>query len=165
MEIVIAGKRCRVNNLRAFDKLKVFLISHPIPDQASESDVRKELLVFVENILSANEWVLYDGNTVWNVKRLIKQFKTFIRHYDYEHFTDYLYKFFSLQCGSIAHYNKEGWLSTYPTLEDLKEFFKGNEYGNVVADYPPAWHYDARRAAGQMSTLLLGMGTHSYPRY
>ncbi len=167
MEITIAEKKCRASNQSAFTKLEDYLEGNPIPDHTSEPDVRKVLLPFVEAKLGPGEWILYDGNSIWDVKRLIKQFKTFVKYYDYEHFTKYLYEFFHLQCGSIAHYNKAGWFQTYPTLEDLKEFFGSNEYGTAVENNPPSWHYDARQATGQMATILFGKasGTHQYPKY
>lgn len=166
MEITIAEKKCRVSNASVLKKLETFLQHNPIPDHASEPAVRKALLPFVECSLKPDEWILYDGNSVWDVKRLVKQFKTFVKFYDYEHFTKYLYEFFSLQCGSIAHYNKAGWFGTYPDKDSLIQFFKKNEYGQPVDDYPPEWHYDARLAASQMSQHLLGMKyRHSYPKY
>ena len=157
MEITIAEKQCRASSQSAYKKLEDYLSGNRIPDHASEPDVRKVLLPFVEQKLSPNEWILYDGNSVWDVKRLVRQFKTFVKYYDYEHFTKYLYEFFHLQCGSFAHYNKSGWLSTYPDLESFKEFWKNNEYGSSVKDYPPAWHYDARRATQLMTTELFGL--------
>jgi len=167
MEIIIAKKKCRASNQATFNKLKSFIENNRIPDDTNESQVRKALLPFVEQNLGPNDWILYDGNTVWDVKRLIKQFKTFIRFYDYDHFAKYLYEFFHLQCGSIAHYNKAGWLSTYPTLDDLKGFFKKNEYGNIVQFNPPDWHYDARLAVELMANELFGStsGRPDYPRY
>jgi len=166
MEITIAGKQCRASNQRAFTKLESFVENNYVPDDASELSVREVLLPFVEGQLGPSEWILYDGNSVWDVKRLMKQFKTFVKYYDYEHFTKYLYEFFSLQCGSIAHYNKMGWFQTYPDLISLKEFFKANEYGQAVKDYPPSWHWDAQLAVDQMSTVLFGLDTRArYPRY
>lgn len=168
MEIIIAEKKCRANNQATFNKLKSFIENHRIQDHASEPQVREALLPFVEQNLSPSDWILYDGNTVWDVNRLHRQFRTFITHYDYDHFTKYLYEFFSLQCGSIAHYNKAGWLSTYPTLDDLKLFFEKNEYGKPVEDYPPSWHYDARLATRLMSEALAEgpkVYRYSYPRY
>lgn len=167
MEIIIAEKKCRANNQATFNKLKSFIENNRIPDHASEPQVRKALLPFVEQNLGPSDWILYDGNTVWDVKRLMKQFKTFVKYYDYDHFTKYLYEFFHLQCGSIAHYNKAGWLSTYPTLDDLKEFFKKNEYGSTVQFSPPDWHYDARLATELMATELFGATSsrQAYPHY
>jgi hypothetical protein len=48
--------------------------------------------------------------------------------------TDYLYHWLSLQAGSIAHYNKLGWIDVYPTVDHLKQFFLKNEYGHRVKD-------------------------------
>lgn len=167
MEITIAEKKCRASNQSVFKKLEQFLENNRIPDHVSEPAVRKALLPFVQSKLGPSEWILYDGNSVWDVNRLMKQFKTFVKYYDYEHFTKYLYEFFHLQCGSIAHYNKMGWFQTYPTREDLKEFFKSNEYGSAVRNNPPSWHYDARKATELMTTVLLGgtSGKHQYPKY
>ena len=166
MEIIIANKTCRTNNQISYNKLKMFLEDNVIADDNSEYDVRMILLPFVEQQLSSNEWILYDGNLVWDVKRLTKQFKTFVKYYDYKHFSKYLYEFFHLQCGSIAHYNKVGWLGTYSDMALLKEFFKSNEYGQEVRTYPPDWHYDAQKAAEAMHAILFGPGKKvPYPHY
>jgi len=154
MKIIIANKQCRASDQNVFLKLEAFLKSNSIAQNANEVTVRKALIPFVQEELKSNEWILYDGNSVWDVKRLIRQFKTLVKSYTYEHFTEYLYDFFSLQCGSIAHYNKVGWFGTYPDLYILKEFFKANEYGKKVKNYPPSWHYDAQQAVDQMSTIL-----------
>lgn len=168
MEIIIAGKKCRANNQASFDKLKKFLTDKHLEyiPHMQEADVRRRLLSFVEEELSPNEWILYDGNSIWDVKRLMKQFKVFVKHYDYEHFTKYLYEFFSLQCGSIAHFNKSGWFATYPDLASLKRFFKSNEYGQSVWSYPPDWHYDACKATEAMHAVLFGIGDRvPYPQF
>lgn len=158
MEIIIGGKKCRANNQLTYDKLERFLEANPMPYQYGERETREKLLPFVEQQFNPNEWILYDGNSVWDVKRLMKQFKTFVKYYDYEHFSKYLYEFFHLQCGSIAHYNKAGWLGTYPDLESLERFFKSNEYGQQVRVYPPHWHYDALKATEAMHSILFGVG-------
>lgn len=166
MEIYIGEKLCRANNQSAYNKLEVFLNSNVIPDNASEYDVRTALLPFVEKELTSNERILYDGNSIWNVARLIKQFKIFVKHYDYEYFPRYLYEFFHLQCGSIAHYNKAGWFMTYSDLSSLEGFFKSNEYRQSVWSYPPDWHYDARKATEAMHAILFGSGDRMpYPQY
>ena len=59
--------------------------------------------------------------------------------------TDYLYKFFSLSCGSIAHYDRYGWIACYPTLHDLRQFFRRNEFGERVLTHLPIWKTDAQR--------------------
>ena len=165
MEITIAEKKCRASNMHAMKKLEDYLVDNYIPDHTSEPEVRRALLPFVEEKLSSTEWILYDGNTIWDVKRLMKQFKTFVKYYDYEHFPNYLYEFFSMQCGSIAHYNKMGWFQTYPDIYALKEFFKANEYGQEVRTYPPDWHYDARQATDAMHGILFPDYKSDYPKY
>lgn len=165
MEIMIAEKICRASNASAYKKLQAFIDAHRISDDASEPQVRKALLPLVQDKLGPDEWILFDGNSVWDVKRLTKQFKTFIKFYDYEHFPKYLYEFFHLQCGSIAHYNKAGWFGQYPDLDSLKAFMLHNEYGERVKDYPPEWHYDARLATDAFDEILFGQGYANYPKY
>lgn len=154
MEIYIGKKRCRSNNQSTHKKLEEFIKNNPISEDSNEYDVRMMLLPFVENILKSNEQILYDGNSIWDVKRLIRHFKIFVKFYDYNHFPEYLYKFFHLQCGSIAHYNKAGWLETYPDLSALKNFFKSNEYSRPIKSYPPSCHYDAWKAVKIMDVIL-----------
>lgn len=154
MEITIAGKQCRANSQSCYDKLEMFFESCPITDDCREYDVRAILLPFVEQELSLKEWILYDGNSVWNVERLVKQFKILLKNYDDKHFYKYLYDFFSMQCGSIAHYNKNGWFNAYSTRDSLKEFFKSNEFGVPVKKNPPNWHYDALKATVIMDEIL-----------
>ncbi len=78
--------------------------------------------------------IVYKGNVVWNEKRLLNDFNKILKN-GMESMTDYMYKFLSLETGSIAHYDKAGWISTYPTLEDLFEYFMKNEFGNEVVGY------------------------------
>lgn len=49
--------------------------------------------------------------------------------------SQYFYEFLRLCCGSIAHFNIHGWVTEYPTVEDLKKFFERNEYGCRVLTY------------------------------
>ena len=85
--------------------------------------------------------ILYDGNTVWSKKRVLKDIKR-VKKNGMKSMTKYLYKFLSLACGSIAHYNINGWIDYYPTFEDLKSFFKRNEFGYRVLNYIPIWKAD-----------------------
>ncbi len=59
--------------------------------------------------------VLFDGNSVWSKKRILRDIKR-IKKNGMKSLTNYLYKFLSLSCGSIAHYNKYGWIACYPGL-------------------------------------------------
>jgi hypothetical protein len=68
--------------------------------------------------------------------------------------SDYFYHFLSLSCGSIAHYNKQGWVTEYPTLDDLKAFFKKNEFGLRVLNNIPDWKTDAKRVVVAIEAQL-----------
>jgi len=102
--------------------------------------------------------ILYCGNTVWSRKQIIRNLKRIIKAgtlYDPKRLSyvpigsmlrmpvvgktilsKYFYKFLHLECGSIAHYNIQGWVTHYPTLEDLKQFFrkKGVRFNSMVGD-------------------------------
>jgi hypothetical protein len=67
---------------------------------------------------------------------------------------DYFYDFLVQVCGSNPHYNKAGWIGIYPTLEDLKRFFRENEQGVPVSKYIPAWKTDAERIVKDIETKL-----------
>jgi hypothetical protein len=86
--------------------------------------------------------ILFDGNSVWSKKKIMRDIKKIKKH-GMQKLTDYLYKFLSLSCGSIAHYNKWGWIACYPTLQDLRNFFRRNEFGERVLSHIPHWKTDA----------------------
>jgi len=109
--------------------------------------------------------ILYDGNTVWSYDRIIRDFKGALKSKpspvteygsgDYD-MTDYLYKFLSLECGSIAHYNKYGWIGTYPTTAELCGFAKRNEFGEDIMSYQPTWASDRQRISKDILNLCAG---------
>ena len=85
--------------------------------------------------------ILYDGNTVWSKKKILKGIKK-VKKNGMKSMTKYLYQFLTLSCGSIAHYNMFGWIEEYPTIEDLKSFFMRNEFGHRVLNHIPNWNTD-----------------------
>jgi len=113
--------------------------------------------------------ILYDGNTVWSYDRVIRDFRRALNSaprqlaqpaalvwpghpYNYASsgeygLTNYLYNFLSLECGSIAHFNKDGWIGTYPTKNDLRQFCKHNEFGQDILRHQPSWASDGQRIA------------------
>jgi len=97
--------------------------------------------------------ISYNGNTVWNREKLIRDFNKILKH-GMESLSDYLYEFFHLSCGSIAHYDKNGWIATYPTLASLRKFFERNEYGQSVVAHMPSWKADAIEIAKEINELL-----------
>lgn len=103
--------------------------------------------------------ILYAGNSVYSFDRVIKDFKRALNskpckmteygNGDYD-LTDYLYDFLSLACGSIAHFNKYGWIGTYPTKQDLKDFCFRNEFGQDILNEQPHWASDRQRIAKEI---------------
>ena len=130
----------------------------------SESTIRLRLQELIDKHgITAS--IMVNGNTVWSKERILRNLRRIIRHgrlYDKNRplyyplgsllrlpaggdpiLSKYFYSFLHLHCGSIAHYSIQGWIATYPTLGDLKEFFKKNEYGRPVREYIPWWMTDA----------------------
>jgi len=68
--------------------------------------------------------------------------------------TKYFYEFLSLCCGSIAHYNINGWVAEYPTVEDLRAFFQKNEFGHRVLDHVPEWKTDVKIIVREIESIL-----------
>ncbi len=134
--IVVYGSKKDVEY--AVEVLKVYCAD--LDNYSSEINARK----IIQNIIddyNIKADILYDGNTVWSKKRVLKDIKR-VKKNGMKSMTKYLYKFFSLACGSIAHYNKNGWIDYYPTFEHLKQFFIRNEFGSRVINYIPIWKAD-----------------------
>jgi len=74
--------------------------------------------------------------------------------------SDYFYEFLTLNCGSIAHYNKAGWIGIYPTVEDLKKFFLKNEYGKPVSESVSTWKSDVIRIVADIERRLFPFRTY-----
>jgi len=120
--------------------------------------------------------IMFDGNTVWSKDRIIRNLKQIIEAgtlYNGKKpsyipigsmlrmpvvgdciLSDYFYSFLNLDCGSIAHFNKQGWVTEYPTVDDLREFFKKNEYGQRVLLHLPLRFSDAKRIVEEIEKLL-----------
>lgn len=78
--------------------------------------------------------ILFDGNSVWSKDRIIRDIRKVVKN-GMTAMTDYLYRWLSLQAGSIAHYNKLGWIDVYPTVDHLRAFFCKNEFGQRVKEH------------------------------
>ena len=68
--------------------------------------------------------------------------------------SDYLYSFLSSDAGSIAHYDKNGWLSEYPTVIELKHFYSENENGCNIVQEQPYWKSDVILIGQEILKLL-----------
>lgn len=120
--------------------------------------------------------ILINGNGVWSRTRIIRNLRKIMKAgvlYDGEKpkrtpigsilslpsvgetiLSKYFYKFLSLCCGSIAHYNIRGWVTKYPTVEDLQAFFRKNEFGHRVIDYIPGWKTDVELIVREIERIL-----------
>ena len=153
-----------MNNSR-FENTKIVIYGN----KAQIEEARKKLNR-IKNMLTGNEAndrlllqngiiddikadILYDGNGVYSKTKLLKQFETLLKHGMHK-LTNDLYEFFHLCCGSIAHYDKQGWISEYPDLFALKEFFKRNEYGQSALANQPNWATDRIAIVKEMEKLL-----------
>ena len=99
------------------------------------------------------EDIIYDGNTIISYNRIIKEYKNIFKKGKFTKMTDYFYSFLHLNCGSIAHYNKQGWLAEYNSLDKLKRFFNKNEYGKNIVDTQPNWKTDVIKIGKEILKL------------
>lgn len=140
-----------------------------LPDEEGKARLVLQKLIEEKNIKAD---ILYDGNGVWNGVKILENFRKIkkagwlikegrgyvpvgemLRIPSSEGrliLNDYFYKFLSLVCGSIAHYNIWGWANMYPGYEDLVMFFGRNEFNQRVLDHLPEWYTDARRIVEQI---------------
>ncbi len=99
--------------------------------------------------------ILYRGNSVWSKQKVLKDFKKLLKTNNTEEgLTDYLYKFFHLECGTIAHFSKNGWALTYPDNRAIRRLFIRNEYGKRVLEHQPAWASDRKIIITEIEKLL-----------
>ena len=116
----------------------------------SRARIKLQSLVDTERIKVT---ILFDGNGVWSFDKVVRDINRVVKG-GMEKMTDNLYKFLHLCCGSIAHYDKQGWISEYPTVTALREFFIRNEFGERVLDHIPHWKTDVKRIVEQTETIL-----------
>lgn len=97
--------------------------------------------------------ILFDGNGVYSKNKIVRDIKR-VKKNGMQSMTNGLYKFLSLCCGSIAHYNKQGWIDEYPTIEHLRDFFRRNEFGQRVLDGVPHWKTDVKEIVKEIEIIL-----------
>jgi len=167
--IRIIGKKADVE--KAETALKAIADLQSLPEPKARLEIQR---IIEEQDLKAH--ILFDGNTVWNTKPILANLKRIMEHgtlYNGKKpayvpigsmlrmpvvgeciLSDYFYDFLHLECGSIAHYSKQGWVTEYPTVEDLKAFFQKNEFGKRVLDNIPGWMTDAKRVVEEIEQML-----------
>ena len=140
----------------------------------SEDKLRPEIQKVIEQ-RKLKAAILYKGNSIWNRQRIIRNLKQIVKAGVLSReppgynqvgsmlrfpsrgrtiLTKYFYEFLHLCCGSIAHYNINGWVATYPTVEDLRGFFKKNEFGHRVLDQVPEWKTDVKIIVLEIEEVL-----------
>ena len=165
------------------DSEKAEALLKAIPELESLPEPRARLII--QKIIEDNDLkatILFDGNSVWNSKPILRNLRRIMEAgtlYNGKKpryipigsmlrmpavgqciLSDYFYSFLSLDCGSIAHYNKQGWVTEYPTVEDLKAFFKKNEFGHRVLDDIPGWMTDAKRVVEEIERTLFPLQSY-----
>lgn len=143
--------------------------------EMSEGEARLKIQTLIDQErLKAS--ISYDGNSVWSRDKIIRNLKQIIKagtlyRTDQPRYipigsmlripaggqprlTKYFYNFLHLSCGSIAHYNIQGWIAEYPTVDDLRGFFLKNEFGERVLDHLPVWKTDAKKIVEEIERLL-----------
>lgn len=131
------------------------IITENIPDLAAKTEAQARLLLMhcVEDNKIRIRSIMFDGNGVCNKQQILKAIRK-VKKNGMKAMTYELYQFLHLSCGSIAHYNMNGWIQTYPTVCALRNFFKRNEFGERVLNYLPVWRTDAREVVGAIERQL-----------
>lgn len=134
------------------DMLKALEVLSTLPLTGKEAEDRLKIQDAIdEHNLKCD--ILYNGNSVWSFKRVIKDFLKILKSDGEYELTDYLYHFFIHCCGSIAHYDKIGWQSVYPTKENVIAFCFKNEYGKDILSWQPHWATDRKRICEEILKL------------
>ncbi len=134
------------------ETVKVLIGIDPPVSTLSESEARLKIQALIDNG-NIKAGILFDGNSVWGKKKIIRDIKQ-VKNGGMEKLTNHLYQFLTLCCGSIAHYNKLGWIETYPTTEHLKQFFRNNEFGQRVLNHIPVWKSDVHSIVEEIEEVL-----------
>jgi len=141
-------------------KAAAVLKSHRKLNRMKEGEARLKIQSLIdEHNLKAT--ILINGNAVWSKKRILANLRRIMKHgtlYQQDHeqpiLSHYFYEFLTQACGSIAHFDIQGWIHVYPTVEHLRKFFKRNEFGKRVLEWIPEERTDAKAIVEQIESLL-----------
>jgi len=127
------------------------------PATVAEDKVR----ALVQEAMSKPEWpdkvdVLYDGNKVYPLKPIISDVDNCIKN-GMEQMTQKLYVFLHTCTGSIAHYDKAGWVATYPTVAAFAQYCRCNEQGRSILDQQPWWASDRKAICKEILNMVEGV--------
>ncbi len=146
------------NNIKYFgNSMNIGVAESKIKETQLTGDESKDRVILqtLIDLRKLKARILYNGNSVWSRNAVIRDFKKILASgLTEKSLTDYLYDFFSLQCGTIAHFNKQGWASVYPDVDSLRRLFIKNEYGNRVLEHIPQWQTDVILIVSEIEGLL-----------
>jgi len=149
-KIVLYGSAGKVGQaVRFFNNLEDVFLGREV----EEGEIRLRLLHMLDDGYIDVD-ILYAGNTVWSKRKILRNLNLIVKSGDMNRMTNYFYEFLHLCCGSIAHFHREGWISVYPTVDDLKAFFTCNEFGRRVYDDISSWHTDAKVIVKEIEKVL-----------
>jgi hypothetical protein len=145
MKIVFCGskKENKLEETLFNDEIKPFLINNERTDRlVIQSFIDKN------NIKSS---ILYNGNSVFGKNKILKELHKIIKAEKLTNMSDYFYHFITNHCGSIAHYDKNGWIAEYDNnIEKLMIFFQHNEFGTNILNAAPEWYTDLKVIAEEI---------------
>ena len=114
--------------------------------------------LMIQEWIGANNFrpsVMYDGNTVVRKDKIVNEFKRLLKQGTLSRMTDHFYNFLTLDAGSIAHFDKKGWIATYNNDVDwLCDFFLSNEFGRDIVSHQPGWKTDCIEIGKELLTLV-----------
>lgn len=157
------------------ERAKQFLAEIPCLERMKEPEARLKIQDLIDEH-DVKATILVNGNHVWGTKKILRNLDHIIKHGTLYNrlkpeympvgsmlrmpvgskpvLSKYFYDFLHLCCGSMAHHNINGWVYHYPTVRNLKNFFKENEFGKPVRDWIPGWYSDAKRIVEEIEQKL-----------
>ena len=118
-----------------------------LDQQSSEFKIREKIQQIIDdNDIDNDIDVMYDGNSVWSLKKVQEEVEN-IKKNGVQSMGKYLYEFMHLCAGTIAHYNRDGWIAVYPTIEDIRNRVIRGSSGDRVLREQPHWKADTIKIA------------------
>jgi hypothetical protein len=97
-------------------------------DELSGRESEDKVRLKVQSLIDSKKLkaaILYAGNTVYGFEALMKDVDRIVKG-GVSKLTNALYHFFMMKF-TIAHYNKAGWIQSYPTLKDVLAVLKSKK--------------------------------------
>ena len=115
--------------------------------RVDEKEARLRLILqdFIDSE-KVSDWILVNGNSVWSYNRIIGEFKKIKRTGSTAGISQYFYEFMHLNF-TIAHYDRQGWICTYPGYLDVVEVIKRRRRDI------PWWYADLARIADYLISI------------